>query len=260
MEPTVTTFVDRSKALVARAAHAMLETVYPPRCLACMDFTDSPHGLCAECWRETHFIAGAACAKCGVPLVGDASDTEICESCLRHPPAWQRGAAALVYRGAARRMVLGLKHSDRVDMAQPLARWMAKAGERVIAESDLIAPVPLHWRRLLKRRYNQSAELARALARLSGKPAVPDLLLRQRATIAQRQMSRAERAANQSGAITANPRHAVTLRGRSVLVIDDVLTSGATLGTCTEALLGAGAAHVNVLALCRVAFDEMRDL
>lgn len=157
-------------------------------------------------------------------------------------------------------MVLGFKHSDRLDMARPLARWMAGAGRQVIAESDLIAAVPLHWRRLLKRRYNQSAELARALSRETGLPAVPDLLERKRATIAQKRMNREQRAANQSGAISVNPRHMARVSGCSVLVLDDVLTSGATLGTCAEALLAAGATRVNVLALCRVAFEERGDL
>lgn len=260
MGPTVTTFLDGGKTRLVQFGRMALDTIYPPRCLACMEFTDASHGLCAECWRETHFIAGATCCKCGVPLVGEAGEGDLCESCLRHPPPWERGAAALVYRGAARRMVLGFKHSDRLDMARPLARWMAGAGRQVIAESDLIAAVPLHWRRLLKRRYNQSAELARALSRETGLPAVPDLLERKRATIAQKRMNREQRAANQSGAISVNPRHMARVSGCSVLVLDDVLTSGATLGTCTEALLAAGATRVNVLALCRVAFEERGDL
>lgn len=261
MGASVTTFLAGGKAGLRQLGRATLDTIYPPRCLACMDFTDAPHGLCAACWRETHFIAGSACARCGVPLVGEAARGDVCDSCLRHPPAWDAGAAALVYRGAARRMVLGLKHADRLDMARPLARWMAAAGATVIADSDAIAPVPLHWRRLLKRRYNQSAELARALSRITGKPVLPDLLIRPRATTAQKRMNREERAQNQAGAITVHPRHAgAGLSGRSILVIDDVLTSGATLGSCTEALRAAGAARVNVLVLCRVAFGERNDI
>ena len=116
-----------------------------------------------------------------MPLIGEAGAEDICESCRRHPPAWDRGAAAVLYQGAGRRVVLALKHGDRLDMVRPLAGWMAAAGRELLADADVIAPVPLHWRRLVMRRYNQSAELARRLARLSGRPAAVDLLVRRRA-------------------------------------------------------------------------------
>lgn len=270
--PSVPTAIARGKAALRDARTALLDTIYPPRCLACMDFTNSAHGLCAACWRDIHFISGAACAKCGAPLVGgtaggaaggaaeDGEAGDLCGSCRRHPPAWDRGAAALLYRGAGKRMVLAIKHSDRLDLIGPLAGYMARAGAEVIARADLIAPVPLHWRRLLGRRYNQSAELGRAIARRTGTPALPDLLVRARATKAQRWMNRETRAANQSGAIAANPRRAGIVAGKSVLLIDDVLTTGATLSACTEALRAVDAREVNVLALCRVAFGETDDV
>ena len=100
----------------------LIDTIYPPRCLACTEATDQPHGLCPACWRDTHFIAGTTCRKCGVPLIGEAGAEDVCESCLRHPPAWDRGAAALLYAGAGRRMVLALKHGDRLDMVPPARR------------------------------------------------------------------------------------------------------------------------------------------
>ena len=234
----------------------LVNTIYPPRCLACPAPTDQPHGLCAACWLDTHFIAGTRCGKCGVPLIGESGAEDVCESCQRHPPAWDRGAAAVIYSGAGRRVVLALKHADRLDMVRPLAGWMAAAGRELLAEADLIAPVPLHWRRLLKRRYNQSAELARRLARISGRPAVPDLILRRRATIPQEAMNRAARAANQAGAFAVNRRHAEAVRGKAVLVIDDVLTSGATLSACADCLRAEGAARVDVLTLARVAFED----
>jgi ComF family protein len=236
--------------------NALIDTIFPPRCLACAEATDQPHGLCPACWRDTHFIAGTVCRTCGVPLVGAAGAEDVCESCARHPPAWDRGAAAVIYAGAGRKVVLALKHGDRLDMVRPLAGWMAGAGRGLLAEADMIAPVPLHWRRLLARRYNQSAELARRLGRISGRRVIPDLLLRQRATTPQEGMSRAERVANQAAAFAVNPRRAAALEGRAVLLVDDVLTTGATLSACADCLRQAGAGRVDVLALARVAFED----
>ena len=247
---------------LATIATAALDVVFPPRCLACPAPTSTPGRLCAACWRDTHFISGAACRRCGVPIVGEMAGTDdaevVCESCLRHPPGWDRGAAALVYAGAGRRLVLALKHGDRLDTIGPLAGWMAAAGRELLSEADLVAPVPLHWRRLLRRRYNQSAELARRVGRLAARPVVPDLLVRRRATPPQ-EGGRDARAANQAGAFALARRHANgthAVAGRRVLLIDDVLTTGATLSGCAEALRAAGAAGVDVLALARVAFDE----
>jgi len=234
----------------------VVDTVYPPRCLACPEYTDAARGLCPACWRDTVFVSGTACVKCGVPLMGEATSEDLCESCQRHPPAWDFGAAALIYQGAGRRMVLQFKHGDRLDMVQPLAAWMAAAGARQIAAADIIVPVPLHWRRLLRRRYNQSAELARRLSQISGKPAVVDLLTRRRLTIPQEGMNRSARAANQAGAFAVNSRRLAGTGGRNVLLVDDVLTSGATLSNCAETLRGAGAARVDILVLARVAFAD----
>jgi predicted amidophosphoribosyltransferase len=233
----------------------LIDTIFPPRCLACTTATDAAQGLCPDCWRDTHFISGTTCRRCGVPLLGDAGREDVCETCTRHPPAWDRGASAILYAGAGRRMVLALKHGDRLDMVGPLAGWMAKAGGALLADADLVAPVPLHWRRLALRRYNQSAELARRLARLSARPAALDLLTRRRPTTPQ-EGGRLARAANQAGAFSVTPRHAALVDGRRILLVDDVLTSGATLSACADTLRAAGASGVDVLALARVAFED----
>ena len=250
--------IERSAAnAMASALKTMLvNTIYPPRCLACPEPTDAPHGLCPACWRETHFIAGAACSKCGVPLIGEAVAGDLCDSCQRHPPAWDRGAAAVTYEGAGRRVVLALKHGDRLDMVRPLAGWMEAAGREMLAASDLIVPVPLHWRRLIKRRYNQSAELARRLSRLSGTPAAPDLLVRKRATTPQEGMTRETRAKNQADAFAIKPSLADQITGKSIVLVDDVLTSGATLSNCAETLRAGAAARIDILVLARVTFER----
>lgn len=246
--------------MLAGLKTTLIDAIYPPRCLACTEATDAAQGLCPACWRETHFIVGSACAACGAPLTGEAEAEDRCEGCEHDPPDWDRGAAAMLYRGAGRRMVLAFKHGDRLDMAGPFAGWMARAGTALLADADVIVPVPLHWRRLFVRRYNQSAELARALSKRSGVPAAMNLLIRQRFTPPQQRLDRVERLANQSGAFQVPEARAGAVEGRRVVVVDDVLTTGATLSACAVALHNAGAAEVRVLVLARVAFGDAADI
>jgi len=234
-----------------RAIAAMVRTVYPARCMACDTYTDAPHGLCPDCWRDTHFISGSTCTTCSAPLVGEVVGAQ-CDTCLAHPPLWARGIAVLEYDGGGRKMVLALKRHDRLDLAPAMAKWMQRAAGSILAEADLIAPVPLHPSRLLRRKFNQSAELARPLAEAVGCPYTPDLLTRVRKTSPQMGKDRAERIENLKAAIVPTPRHRSAIAGKRVLLIDDVLTTGATLGACAEACYAAGARNVNILVLARV--------
>ena len=228
--------------------------VYPPRCLGCGTLVQSDFGLCGRCWRDTPFIGGTVCDLCGVPLIGpDDGGVLECDQCMRHPRPWDRGRAALLYQGQARRLVLALKHGDRTDIAGPAARWMARAGRGMLDPGALIVPVPLHRGRLWRRRYNQSALLARALARDLGADCCPDLLLRHRPTPSLEGRGAAERFRALEGAIAAHPRHRAALAGRAVVLVDDVMTSGATLAACATACRAAGAGDVAVMILARVA-------
>ncbi|EEX08810.1 competence protein F [Ruegeria lacuscaerulensis ITI-1157] len=239
-----------------RRIQTAIEVVYPPRCIGCGELTESDFGLCGPCWRETPFIGGLVCASCGVPLPGEDDGHRIeCDDCMRQPPPWSEGRGALLYKGKARALVLAFKHGDRTELARPAARWMARAGQSLIRPDMLIAPVPLHWSRLLKRRYNQSALLAQHLGKVVGLPVCPDLLLRNRRTPALEGKTAAERTETLRDAITVHPRRADRLTGRHVLLVDDVMTSGATLAACTHACQEAGAADISVLVLARVAKD-----
>ena len=235
-----------------------IRLVYPARCTFCGSLVDSDFGLCGPCWRDTPFIAGHACNTCGVPLLSgpDAADDSLkCDDCLRTPRPWGAGRAALVYAGTGRKMILRLKHGDRLDMAGPAAVWMARAARPLLREETLIAPIPLHWTRLLKRRFNQSALLARAVAREVGHPMCPDLLVRRRATPSLGGLGFDARHATMEGTIRVHPRRALRLKGRHVLLVDDVMTSGATLAAGAEACLAAGAEGVDILVLARAAKD-----
>lgn len=239
--------------LVAELSGRVLDLLLPPRCLACGAEIVRPGALCSACWDEVAFIAPPYCALCGYPFDFDSGPAALCAACLREPPAFERARAVMRYDARGRALVLGFKHGDRTEGVPSYASWLARAGAELLADAEILAPVPLHWRRQFARRYNQAALLAQALARDSGVPLVPDLLRRRRATPSQGRLSAAARARNVAGAFAVNPARAETLAGRRVLLIDDVLTTGATAGACAAALRRGGAAAVDVLVLARVA-------
>jgi ComF family protein len=210
--------------------------------------------LCVDCFRLTGFITEPCCARCGVPFSSTAQGgpNRLCTSCRDLPPAFERARAALRYDGQARRLLLPFKHADRTEIARTLVPQMARAGAMLLRQADVLVPVPLHRRRLFLRRYNQAAILARGLARVVRKPALPDALVRRRATASLGAKSAVERASEVADAFAARASRVVRLVGRRVLLIDDVMTSGATANACALALLAAGAAAVDVLVAARV--------
>ena len=248
----------KRKRTVSRAFGQIADLIFPPRCLACPEPTETPMGLCHACWRDVHFLSGHVCDSCGGPIAAADPNAarHTCQDCTDRPPAWDRGRAALLYSGAGRRIVLSLKHGDRLDMTRTLSRWMTGAGADIILDDMLVVPVPLHWRRFVSRRYNQAAELARHVSWRMETEMCPDLLLRRRATKPQKGLTLEDRFANQSGVLELNARHSARVRGRDVLLIDDVLTSGATLSAASEVLREAGATRIHVLVLARVAKDD----
>ena len=241
--------------LAQTARHAgrfLIDALLPPRCLGCGEFVADPGALCSPCWSRLAFVQPPACSCCGLPFEHAGGAAGLCGLCAAARPLFARARAALRYDEGSRALILRFKHADRTDAAPVFARWMARAGDALVADADLIAPVPLHWLRLFARRYNQAALLASALGALSGKPAVNDLLLRRRRTLSQGGLGATARRRNVAGAFTVHPRHRVRVADKRVLLVDDVLTTGATATACAGALLRAGAATVDVLTLARV--------
>ncbi|HEY4044143.1 MAG TPA: ComF family protein [Rhodopila sp.] len=231
----------------------------PPRCAAC----DNPvgvHGqLCAACFGRTAFITVPFCVRCGVPFgaIEQGGNEGVCPNCRAGSPVFREARAALRYDDQARRLILPLKHGDRVELASVLAPMMVRAGAALLQRADALVPVPLHRRRLFQRKYNQAALLALAIGRLAARPVWPDALIRTRRTAPLDEKSPEERAREVAGSLRVRPSRQESVRGRTVLLIDDVMTSGATANACSAALLEAGAGAVDVLLAARVPDPRM---
>jgi len=259
-EGPVSLVARRSGWRLARAASlatACLDFLLPPRCFGCGAVVEAQGRLCAACWSGLSFLTPPLCRACGFPLPAAAVDEPLCGACAREPLPLTRVRSALRYEGVARRMILRFKHGERTEGVAAFAEWMAEAGRELLAETDLILPVPIHWRRLLGRGFNQSALLARALARRTHRPAAVDLLRKVRPTASQQGLSATARRENVTAAVfEVAARHAPVVRDARVLLIDDVLTTGTTLAACARVLERAGAARVEALTLARVVRDD----
>jgi ComF family protein len=229
-----------------------LDAVLPPVCLSCGALVGEPGTLCPSCWSKVDFLAPPLCAACGHPFEIEAGPAALCGPCARQHPPWRRARAVFRYDDASKPLILRFKHADRLEGGPTFARWLARAGAELLEGADLIVPVPLHRWRLLSRRYNQAAVLAVALGKLTGLAVAPDLLVRTRRTPVQGHLGRDERRRNVRGAFAVRVGRAGAVAGRHVVLIDDVLTTGATVAECAETLSRAGAAAVDVLTLGRV--------
>jgi ComF family protein len=236
-----------------RAATRVLDVVLPPYCLSCGAPVAAAHALCGQCWGRITFLGAPCCAACGLPFAYDLGPDALCGACTRAHPAFTSARAAVRYDEESRKLILAFKHGDRLHLAPALAAWMRRAGSDLIAEADLVVPVPLHWTRLFARRYNQAAVLARAVA-WGGPEFGADLLVRRRRTPSQGKRNAEARRRNVAGAFAV--KRGRNVAGKRVLLIDDVLTTGATLEECAKVLLRAGAARVDALTLARTVRQE----
>jgi ComF family protein len=230
-----------------------LDFIFPPFCAACRAPVTEAHNFCARCWGRIAFLSDPLCIVCGFPFEFDPGADTLCGACQQRLPAFEMARALMRYDDASRDPLLAFKRADRLDLAPAFARWVFAAGRDLIRQADMIVPVPLHRRRLWQRRFNQSALIAHAIARLAGKPVSCLALVRTRATPSQGDMpSAAARRRNVQGAFRVPPERARDLRGKCILLIDDVFTTGSTIEACARALRRAGAARVLVLTLARV--------
>ena len=235
------------------AFSALLNTIYPPQCIGCRAATGEPSTLCPRCWSSIRFIERPFCERLGTPFEIDLGGPLLSPQAIAEPPVFERARSAVLYDGLGRALVHRLKYGDRHDLALAMARLMQQAGRDVLAEANLIIPVPLHWTRLLQRRFNQAAILSRTLAGLTGLKEASDVLVRVKRTRPQYGLTRAERQLNLQGALRIKDGRAAMVEGRRILLVDDVMTTSSTANAAARALLKAKAAQVDVLTFARVA-------
>ena len=236
------------RAGLARAA----DIVLPPLCLGCGRGVSAHGVLCGACWSQVDFIERPWCAVTGIPFPYEAGEGAVSAAALANPPSYARARAVMRYSDRSARLVHRFKYSDRMEAAPAFARWLFRAGADILADAHIVTPVPLHKRRLVSRRFNQSAELSRALAVLAGLVNMPELLVRVRATRPQVGLTGDQRRRNVAGAFRLAPDGAEAVRDRHIVLVDDVMTTGATAEACARVLVAAGAREVSVLCLARV--------
>lgn len=236
--------------MLRRAWQTLIDLILPPLCAGCRTPVGAPYTLCPACWQGLTFIAPPFCQRCGIPFELALDEALTCDACLTDSPAFDRARAPLTYNEPSRKLILQLKHGDALHYAHTFAPMMRMAGRELLARADLLVPVPLARWRLWRRRYNQSAELARALSALTGTTVLYHTLRRMRRTPSQGGLNRAERRRNVKNAFAVSLNDAV--KDKTIVLIDDVMTSGATVHECARMLKKAGAARVDVLAIARV--------
>jgi len=236
----------------------MQRVLFPPVCLGCSNLVTEPGTLCPSCWSRLRFLERPWCPVMGTPFSIDLGENMLSAEAIADPPPFARARSAVVYQGVARNLVQGLKFRDRTDLAPWMARWMVRAGVELLSESDLVVPVPLHRARFLSRRFNQSAELARAVAKFGGLDYAPEALVRARRTRQQVGLAARERQANVRGAFRVPEISAPKIKSRRIVLVDDVYTTGATVAAASRVLKRAGAHQVDVLTFARVLPGDFR--
>lgn len=242
-------------SLLRAGLRGAIGIVYPPSCIACQAATGEAQALCPTCWGDIGFIERPYCERLGTPFAIDLGEGLVSPAAIADPPVFTRARAVCRFDGTARELIHRLKYGDRTDLALTLGRMMAQAGRELLPNADLLVPVPLHRTRLWSRRFNQAAALAQIVSRQSGVPLAPLALARVKRTRQQVGLTRPQRADNLQGAFKVPPGARPQIEGRRILLVDDVLTTGATANAAARALLRAGADAVDILTFARVVTD-----
>lgn len=258
--PTKTPIKTQIKAggsLLKHAAGAALDTILPPRCVLSGEMVDQQGMVSPDSWAALDFIHDPLCSSCGAPFGYEIEQGTHCAICIDYPPSFDSARSALKYNDQSRKLILGFKHADKTHGARAFVPWLKMAGREMLEDADALIPVPLHRWRLLKRRYNQAAIIAHYLAKETNIGVMHEALIRTRYTPIQGHLNYEERRKNVRKAFIANPKYEAEIKGKTLVLIDDVYTTGATVKECTKVLRKAGAKKIHILTLARtVKFED----
>jgi ComF family protein len=247
----------RAGRIARRCWRGVIDALLPPLCLACRKPVVDPDALCPLCWSGLQFIERPFCERLGIPFGFDLGTGALSAEAIANPPVFNRARAAVVFGGTARTLIHGLKYRDRIELSQFIGRMMVRGGSDILGEADVLIPVPLHRWRLFMRKFNQSAVLAQVVGRTTGIKVELTALERIRATPPQVGLSGRIRHENVRGAFRVTDAGRIRIAGRRVVLIDDALTTGATISAATRALKRAGAANVDVLTFARATLSDV---
>jgi len=242
------------KTLIKPSAKRLLDIIYPPHCISCGDSVSQNGTICAHCWGDINFITDPQCYICGFPFDFEALEGSVCAGCTKNPPRFAKARSVFLYDDASRKMITSFKYNDRIENRAAYARWMARVGADMIREADFIIPVPLHFFKLLIRKYNQAALLSHELAKIVDKKVLARAIIRKKYTKTQAAFSHKGRFKNIGGAFKINPKYQQILHGKKILLVDDVITTGATADECAKVLLKAGVERVELLTLAKTLY------
>jgi ComF family protein len=234
-----------------------IDLLWPPVCPACDTSVQDAARLCVDCWEAMTFIGPPQCVCCGLPLPDAFDDETMCGECMRARPPFDQARSACVYDEASRAMILPFKHADRTDLLPAIMNLLQRPVGPLLVQADLVAPVPLHWTRLFSRRYNQAALISNRLGKQGKIPSVPDLVVRKKRTPSQGGKSKRGRQRNVKGAFRVPQRFRPAIRDKRVLLVDDVMTTGATVSEVSRVLLRAGAGNVDVITFARAVIQDL---
>ncbi len=232
-----------------------VDVILPPRCPISGDIVQSQGATSPKSWAELDFISNPLCSHCGIPMNFELADNLKCMSCIDEPPPFKSARSVFKYGGLSRDLILGFKHGDKTHFVSLFIPFMEQVGSSLLSQADYIIPVPLHYMRFISRRYNQAAIISSALSKSSNIPHLPLAMKRVRATPSQGHLNSSEREKNVKKAFDVNQKYHSLLKGKSVILVDDVYTTGATVKECSKNLLKHGASEVNILTVARVVLD-----
>ena len=230
-------------------SNQLLNLLYPPVCISCHDTVDTPNSLCSTCWTSISWLSQPACEICYFPFEYATPNSTICASCIANPPLYDKARSVFLYDEHSRKLITSFKYGDKTHTAKTYAQWMTKTGMELLNESDFICPVPMHWKRLFLRKYNQAALLTRHISKQHLTPALYFLLQKKQHNVPQASLTKKQRLHNTKGVFTFNPRYTHLVNGKTIALIDDVTTTNATVNECAKLLKKNGVARVNVLTL-----------